>query len=142
MSEKKDCKADEFRGIVSVLRYFIRTGRSFIVDRFASAANHEIAFKILHEMFMTIDREAEPGKEGKIRVRVRKDDAERLNALYKVDVEPAENPDYRYVVVNRPRRPSEDELRRFEECLKSEGMSLLHKIAVYAYAIGRRGGRA
>jgi hypothetical protein len=124
---------EEFRGVLSLLRFLRRAGRLSEVDKFASAPDAESAVEVLREAVTLVYRRGGYCVEEEIR-------AEEVSRFeYLCGKECVERRDGKYVLrVRRPRLPTDEELAKLYDALKS---GRLKPSVLAALALARRGGR-
>jgi hypothetical protein len=135
------CRVDrvsqEFEGLISLLRFYRMSGHLYMVDRFANTINAQDALGIVREMLSLVSRQT-PRVEGDKRYCFWRDDVtdEREAMWYKnlgADVKPHPQESGKWIVrVPCPYLPSDEELRKFSECV-DRGFLKPSTVAVYAY---------
>jgi hypothetical protein len=139
VSAPEYCRVDrvpqEFGGLISLLRFYRMSGHLYMVDRFANTINAQDALGIVREMLSLVSRQT-PRVEDDKRYCFWRDDVtdEREAMWYKNLGAIVEKKDGGWVVkVLCPYLPSDEELRKFSECV-DKGFLKPSTIAVYAYA--------
>ena len=139
MSVPEYCRVDrvpqEFAGLISLLRFYRMSGHLYMVDRFANTINAQDALGIVREMLSLVSRQT-PWVEGDKRYCFWRDDVtdEREAMWYKNLGAIVEKEGEKWVAkVLCPYLPSDEELRKFSECV-DKGLLKPSTIAVYAYA--------
>ncbi|AKT34225.1 hypothetical protein PYWP30_00575 [Pyrobaculum sp. WP30] len=124
---------EEFRGVLSLLRFLRRAGRLGEVDKFASAPDAESAVEVLREAMSLVYRRGGYCVEEEIRA----EEVSRFEHL--CGKECVERRGGGYVLrVRCPRLPTDEELEALYAGLKSGG---LKPGVLAALALARRGGR-
>ena len=123
---------EEFRDVLSLLRFLRRAGRLGEVDKFASAPDAESAVEVLREAVTLVYRRGGYCVEEEIR-------AEEVSRFeYLCGRECVERRDGKYVLrVKCPRLPTDEELAKLYAGLKS---GELKPSVLAALALARRGG--
>jgi len=124
---------EEFRGVLSLLRFLRRAGRLGEVDKFASAPDAESAIEVLREAMSLVYRRGGYCVEEEV-------SAEEVSRFeYLCGKECVERRDGEYVLrVRCPRLPTDEELAKLYDALRSGG---LKPSVLAALALARRGGR-
>jgi len=125
---------EEFRGVLSLLRFLRRAGRLSEVDKFASAPDAESAVEVLREAMSLVYR----SRRGDycVEEEIRAEEVSRFE--YLCGKECVERRGGKYVLrVRCPRLPTEEELAKLYDALKS---GRLKPSVLAALALARRGG--
>jgi hypothetical protein len=126
---------EEFRGVLSLLRFLRRAGRLSEVDKFASAPDAESAMEVLREAVTLVYRSRRGGY--CVEEEISADDVSRFE--YLCGKECVERRDAKYVLqVECPRLPTDEELAKLYAGSKS---GRLKPSVLAALALARRGGR-
>jgi len=124
---------EEFRGVLSLLRFLRRANRLDEVDKFASAPDAESAVEVLSEAMSLVYRRGGYCVEEEIRA----EEVSRFEHL--CGKECVERQGGGYVLrVRCPRLPTDEELVKLYDALKS---GKLKPSVLVALALARRGGR-
>ena len=123
---------EEFRDVLSLLRFLRRAGRLGEVDKFASAPDAESAMEVLREAMSLVYRRGKYCVEEEIRA----EEVSRFEHL--CGKECVERRDCKYALrVKCPRLPTDEELAKLYDALKS---GRLKPSVLAALALARRGG--
>ena len=126
---------EEFKGVLSLLRFLRRAGRLSEVDKFASAPDAESAVEVLREAMSLVYR----SRRGKYCVEEEVSAEEVSRFEYLCGKKCVERGDGRYVLrVKCPMLPTDEELEKLYAELKS---GRLKPSVLAALALARRGGR-
>jgi len=133
------CRVDrvsqEFEGLISLLRFYRMSGHLYMVDRFANTINAQDALGIVREMLSLVARQTPEVVEGKRYCFSREVDNESEARWYTglgADVDEVEKGKKWVVRALCPYIPSDEELRKFSECVE-KGFLKPSTVAVYAY---------
>lgn len=133
--------SEKYRGIISLLRFFRRTGQLYMLDRFANALDASMALGMLREMMSIVDR---------LKPKVVRVGDKELKVCYDEVISNEEAEWYRHlgarveevgdrklhVLVECPARPSEDELENLRKDIESMNIKPSELVAL-AYARGK-----
>jgi hypothetical protein len=129
---------EAYRGLISLLRFFKQSGHLYIIDRLANTINAQDALSIIREMLSLVSRLSPMSPDGRVCISEEVIDEyeamwrERLGAIVK-SLEDVGKGKKWIVSVPCPYLPSDEELRRFSECVE-KGWLKPSTVAVYAYA--------
>jgi len=129
---------EAYRGLISLLRFFRQSGHLYMIDRLANTINAQDALSIIREMLSLVSRLSPVSPDGRVCISEEITDEreakwrERLGAIVKPSEDVGKGKKWT-VSVPCPYLPSDEELRRFSECVE-KGWLKPSTIAVYAYA--------
>lgn len=128
---------EAYRGLISLLKFFRQSGHLYMIDRLANTINAQDALGIVREMLSLVSRlspmVAPSGERVCISEEVTSEAEARWRRHLGAIVEEVEKGKKWTVSVPCPYLPSDEELRRFSECVE-KGLLKPSTVAVYAYA--------